>query len=93
MDILVIVIALALTIFVVVALGQLFAIKHCLERLVQLAQPPLPEGAARRNLSDLNDADLMAKYKATASGQNEDDRIWNAAALQELKTRGYYMGD
>lgn len=88
MDILVIVIALAMVIFVVVALSQLFRINASLKRLVQLAEPKLP--TAPGDLSSMSDEDLMQEYKATAKGFSDENPARNTVARLELKKRGYY---
>jgi hypothetical protein len=91
MDLIALLIDFILGLFVLVALGQLFSINASLKRLVQLAErAPASIGSATSltapntpaTLGEMNDNDLMAKWKATG----------DAGALQELKARGYYMG-
>ena len=83
-------VALALTIFIFVALAQLFSINKGLQRLVALAEESrAPESAAllaaesARPVSEMKDGTLMTIWKSDPN---------NAAVEQELRTRGYHMG-
>ncbi len=85
MDVLVILVDLALLIFLLVALGQLFSISTSLKRLVDLAesQPAAAEADASTPLAKMSDEVLK--------------RIWTArpddpSIEQEMKARGYYTG-
>lgn len=87
---LIVFISLAATIFVLMALGQLFGIHRSLERLVVLAESWESDKAVVRKPPELHDditkqtdEILLSKWKA---GDVDKD-----ACAAELKKRGYYM--
>ena len=88
MELIALLIDLALVVFVLVALGQLFSINASLRRLVQLAERAPSVGMTltptvnpTKPAPEMTDQDLMAMWKATG----------DVRAAQELKARGYYM--
>lgn len=82
MELLDLLISVVLTVFVLVALGQLFSIKDSLRRLVQLAEqsrptPPQPDSST----AILSDEELLAKWKESR----------DPAIAQLLKGKGYFI--
>jgi hypothetical protein len=88
MEVIVAIISLALSIFVLVAIGKLFSINRNLEQLVKLAKRAEsrlePAAAPDPNTApiDMTDDELMAKWKNTGFTIYADI----------LKSRGYHMG-
>ena len=98
MEVILAVVSLALSIFVLVAIGKLFSINRNIERLVTLAERaqsrdsgPAPALANQfhdgtpapdRAPADMTDEELLARWRKTGS----------AADADILKVRGYHMG-
>jgi hypothetical protein len=85
MDILAFVVDLALLIFILVALGQLFSISGSLKRLVAMAETPPAEP------SPADTSTPLAQMKEEVL-----KRIWTAnpgdpSIVQEMRVRGFHM--
>ena len=88
MELLIAVISLALSVFVLIALGKLFSISGSLKRLVEIEETrnraatlPEPAGAP---ITALSDATLLARFQKTNNH--------NGPEALELRKRGVYLG-
>lgn len=91
MDILVPLLSLALSIFVLIAIGQLFGIKRSLQRLVSIAEAQAARTHEQQTtakesqpLPEWSDDELLAYF-------NRNTVFKDPAVVQEMKARGMFI--